>query len=193
MSRRHVPLGLGVAVLLCLPVLAHTQGNPVELGIDASINRSISDPSATTVLLPTGPLGGVLLASANKSFRVGFFVSPAISIEPAISFILIDPEGSGSTRVLGLGLGALFHFSGDPTGTQGYVRPFVGFDQLKSSGSDAENVISVGAGVGVKLPVANQLKTRLEVAYVHGFENSDAFIPAQDVISFLFGLSFYTK
>ena len=193
MSRRHVPVGLGVAVLLCLPGLAHAQGNPIELGIDASINRSISDPSATTVLLPTGPLGGALITGANKSFRVGFFLSPTVSIEPAVSFILIDPEGEGSSRVLGLGLGALFHFSGDPAGTQGYVRPFVGFDQFKSSGSDAENIISVGAGIGVKLPVAKQLKARLEVAYVHGFENSDAFIPAQDIISFLFGFSFYTK
>lgn len=185
----------GLAVLAFVPAAARAQGNPIELGMDASLNFQLSDDAgkSTSLALPTGPLAGALVVGANKSFRIGFFVSPTVSIEPAVSLIWFKPQGGSATRLLGFGLGTLIHFSGDAERAQFYVRPYVGVDHAKSGGSESENRFSAGAGLGVKIPVAERLKARLEAALVHGFANDSKGIPSENVVALMFGFSYYTK
>jgi len=163
----------------------------VEFGLDGVFGRQISgDDKHTLVSLPTGTFSNALVTSLSKSFRVGFFVSPTISIEPSFAFFILDEEGAdNAVRVLGLGLAALIHLSSDPTAAQFYVRPYVGMDNAKSGSNDARSQFSVGGGVGVKLPVVEHFKFRMEAGYVHGFENTGDGIPSQDVIAVLLGFS----
>ncbi len=186
-SGNRTILAAAVALLLATT----TAPAQVEFGMDGVFGRQISgDDKVTVVSLPTGTFGNALVTSLQKSFRVGFFISPSISIEPSFAFFVFDQEGpDNAVRVLGLGLAALIHLSNDPTAAQFYVRPYVGLDNTKSGSSDSRNQFSAGGGVGVKLPVVDHFKVRLEAGYVHGFENTGDGVSGQDVLALLVGFS----
>ena len=195
MLKSRTALVWGLTALAILPASARAQGNPIELGMDASLNFQLSQDAgkSTSLFLPTGPLAGGLVTGANKSFRVGFFVSPTISIEPAVSLMWFKPNGGSATRLVGLGLGSLIHFSGDSDRAQVYVRPYVGLDHAKSGDAESVERFSAGGGIGVKVPVANRLKLRLEGAFVHGFSNDTKGVASENVVALMFGFSYYTK
>ncbi len=101
-SRNAAVIAFSLTALAFLPAPAWAQGNPIELGMDASLNFQLSQDAgkSTSLFLPTGPLAGGLVTGANKSFRVGFFVSPTISIEPAVSLMWFKPNGGSATRLV---------------------------------------------------------------------------------------------
>jgi hypothetical protein len=170
-------------------------GHPIELGIDAAISRQTNDLANTTVLmLPV------------TQFRVGFFASNAISIEPSAAFVFAsqtvkntltggDVSAKGTTYDLDLGL--LYHFQTDRLKPQPYIRPFVGIrgfhnssdtDGLDGSGSQT----SLGAGIGVKMPLAERLGGRVELGYRHNADNAPEF-QASNSVFLSFGLSYFTR
>jgi hypothetical protein len=150
-------------------------GNPVELGMDAVVATSLGDTRITTVSIP------------NAEFRVGFFLSNNVSIEPRLGITSISGDGT-FTSYKGE-LGVLYHFGGERVGSGVYVRPFAGFTGYSSAGSDTQ--ANAGIGLGVKIPFAERLATRIEANYVHGFSSDMG--DGNNQLAASIGLSFFTR
>lgn len=150
--------------------------NPsAELGVDAGLAFTLDDPRITVFSLPI------------QSIRAGFYLSPAVSIEPSLRLNHISYSGAGSGTDYGLGLGLLYHFSTSRATNQMYVRPFIGVDGT-SGGGESNSVFNFGGGFGVKIPVGNRFATRLEANLTHSSDSGDS----QNAIGLLAGLSVYT-
>ena len=155
----------------------------LELGIDAGAVFGLGDVSSITLTLPAARA------------RAGLFLHNYArwSVEPAASLAFTDAEGADGVLVYNLEAGALYHFR--PPGELGqfeetrgrsvaYLRPFVNFTGA-TGGGDSE--ISLGAGLGLKVPWRAQLAWRLEANLGYGFDNEAARIGA------FAGLSFFTR
>jgi hypothetical protein len=173
---------------------AHAQAagpRPIELGIDAALRyRSADDANLTSFDVPI------------PSVRVGFFLSDQLSLEPfgrigwqrvSIEDPFPGQDDSDSFTTYDLGVGALFHFSPDRTRSQPYVRPFLGLSGFSGGGGDDDSAsqLSFGAGIGLKMPVADRLGWRIEANYTRLGEDEP--FEAGNVFGIQFGLSFFTR
>jgi hypothetical protein len=142
-----------------------------ELGMDAGITFNLTSPTSTTISIPA------------QQIRMGFFVSPALSIEPTLG--LMSTSGGGTTvTVYNVGVGALYHFSPSRAANQFYVRPFLNIAGFSGGGtSDSQAVFGVGGGL--KIPLRDRIASRFEANFAHTDGN--------DAIGLLAGLSFYTR
>lgn len=162
---------------------------PIELGMDAALSYESRDNLKVTAL--TLPV---------TRFRVGFFLSDALSLEPAVAFrytrVTIENPITGDDRTdsgtsYALSLGLLYHFRQDRAQSQPYLRPFVGFNGFSGDGNSGSQ-ISLGGAFGMKIPLADRFGSRIEVGYTHRLENEPDFQSANEL--FLgFGLSFFTR
>lgn len=173
MTKRFAVLGFLAVALTASAAGAQRASRPIELGIDGGITVGFDNPNITLVAIPV------------QAFRVGFFMTDRVSIEPRFGFNSIS-GGGFSARTYVVELGALFHPGGYRTGSGIYVRPFGG---LIGTGGDigSESDGYLGAGVGVKLPfAAGRLATRLEANFSHVFDTGGS-----NQLGILFGLSFF--
>ena len=173
-AKLHVLVG----VVLLVPTLLVAQDRPVELGLDGGLSISFNGGTATSFTLPF------------QSVRAGFFLSDNVSLEPAASLNYLKLENVDAIATVGLSFAALVHFNPDRSRAQPYFRPQAGFTLLTAGGESASQ-LHVGGGIGVKLPVANQLAVRLEAGFQHSLENDD-FAGASTVTAAV-GLSFFTR
>jgi len=146
-----------------------------ELGVDAGLQFTLDDPKTTSFQIPI------------QGIRMGFYVSPAISIEPSLRLNYTSFDG-GHLTAYGVGLGMLYHFSDSRAANQLYVRPFIGIDGVSTEGG-GDSAFSFGAGFGVKMPLGNRFATRWEANFAHA-SNDGA---TQNSIGLLAGLSVYTR
>ena len=146
-----------------------------ELGVDAGLQFTLDDPKTTSFQIPI------------QGIRVGFFLSPEISLEPSLRLNYTSFDG-GHLTTYGLGLGMLYHFSTSRAANQMYVRPFIGLDGISGDGG-SDSAFSFGAGFGVKVPVGNRFATRWEANFSHASNNG----ATQNAIGLLAGLSVYTR
>src|SRR3954463_7384156 len=130
-------LSLAALSVLALSASASAQRssmmNPSPvIGIDAGITFGLSDPNITTIAIPA------------QQIRIGFFVSPALSIEP--TFGLQSISGGGETfTAYNIGAGALYHFSPSRTANQFYIRPFISVIGTSGGGaSDSQALFGIG-------------------------------------------------
>lgn len=153
---------------------------PVELGIDAGLNSELSGTAKTTSF--QAPIQAV---------RAGWFVSPAMSIEPSLTFATATTSGGGGSLTgYGLGLGLLYHLSENRSANQWYVRPFLGFTGYSGTGLTSQSAMNFGGGVGIKMPLANRFATRFEANMDRVMSHNG--IPAMNSLNVLFGLSVYS-
>ena len=142
-----------------------------EIGIDAGVTFGLGSPSRTVLSIPA------------QQIRMGFFVSPALSIEP--TFGLQSVSGGGvSLTTYNFGAGLLYHFAQSRAASQFYVRPFV--NVVGISGDVPSNSTAIfGVGGGLKIPLRDRIASRFE-ANVQAGDGDTA-------IGLLAGLSFYTR
>jgi len=153
-----------------------TSANPSpELGVDAGLQFTLDSPRTTSFQVPI------------QGIRMGFYVSPAVSIEPSIYLNSTSFEGGGSLTTYGVGLGMLYHFSTSRAAKQMYVRPFIGLDGFSGSGN-SDSAFNFGGGFGVKVPVGDRFASRFEANLSHASNNG----ASQNAIGLLAGLSVYT-
>jgi hypothetical protein len=150
----------------------------LELGIDAGITIGLGDNSFTTIDIPV------------QAFRIGFPVSPRVSLEPKLRLNIITGDGDTFTSYRGE-LGLLYHFGSDryPGAYQRaglYVRPFGGIVGFSDGVSQTSGLL--GAGVGIKVPLVAKLSSRFEANFAHLFGDAD-----RSEIGLLAGLSFFTR
>lgn len=175
-------LSLAALTILTLSASASAQrassmANPSpEIGMDAGILFRLTSPSATNIAIPL-PL-----------VRMGFFVSPALSIEPSLGLNSFSGGGLSGTDYT-VGVGALYHFSPSRAASQFYVRPFVSING--SSGNlGSGSSVAFGVGGGLKIPLRDRIATRLEANFAHdGGRNGGG---STDMLGLLAGLSVYT-
>jgi hypothetical protein len=170
-------LSLAALSILALSASASAQRsgsmiNPSpEIGMDAGISFGLGTPQITTVSIPA------------QHIRMGFFVSPALSIEPMLGIVSVSGD-AGSGTVYNLGVGALYHFATSRAANQFYVRPFVNIVGFSGEGtSDSEAVF----GVGVR---EVRLEARRNAVTQRDLESA---ADGSDGIGLLAGLSFYTR
>ena len=200
MAIRRVARTAGAAVVLGVATLAAPVGaqNPAavaqptrtqEFGLDAGLTIGLGDESSVRFGLP-----------ASRA-RVGFFLTNDTrwSIEPAVGLNYLKVEDGDGNLNYELELGALYHFApptnltGGLGGTGGplvrssvaYARPFIGLSG--STGGDGDSEVSVGAGLGVKVPWRETLAWRAEANLGYGFDNEALRVGA------LLGVSFFTR
>ena len=161
-----------------------TVPRPLEFGIDAGVSIGIGDNSFTTISIPV------------QALRVGFPVSPRVSLEPKLRLNIVSDEGTFSSYRAELGL--LYHFGSDkyPGAYQRaglYARPFLGITGFNSDpdgpgdgASDSAGLI--GAGIGYKFPIISRLSSRFEANIGSTFGDNDAV-----EVGLLAGLSFFTR
>ncbi len=172
-------------LLLAFPLnQAFGQGRPIELGLDAGFQVSLTDAvgeferdNITVVQVPI------------QRFRVGFFVSDAVSIEPSVGLTYLSVSDQSLTE-LGAGLAFVYHFTSDASRPRVYLGAGGTLD-LIDFGDASDTQFGAGALFGVKLPAGNQFAVRLEAQYVRAFESDDR-LGASNIGAFV-GFSFFTK
>lgn len=179
MSKRLFFISLALLAIVTPSASAQRRSSvahPVELGVDGGIIFGLDAPKATIVSLPL------------QDFRVGFFMSDFLELEPRFNLNSIHGGGQSLTTYT-VELGALYMPSGDRVGKGFYFRPFLGISGASASGAGSNNSGFAGLGAGLKIPLENRrLATRLETNFAHGFDNGGT-----NQIGVLFGLSFYTR
>lgn len=142
-----------------------------EIGMDAGVSFGLGNGGGTTVDIPA------------QQIRMGFFISPALSIEP--TFGLHSVSGGGSTlTAYNIGAGVLYHFSPSRAANQFYIRPFVEIAGLSGGGVSNSNAL-FGVGGGLKIPLRDRIASRFEANFAH--------TNGTDMLGLLAGLSFYTR
>lgn len=178
-----LPCADGIAVAQAPAVRSPTR--TLELGLDAGAVLGLGGQSSVNVNLPAARA------------RVGLFLNryPRWSLEPAALLSFTDAEGTDAVLFYNLEAGALYHFRppgdlGQFEGARGpavaYVRPFVNLTGTASGGND-NTELSIGGGIGLKVPWRQQLAWRLEANLGYGFDSDAARIGG------FAGVSFFTR
>jgi hypothetical protein len=168
-------LSLAALTMLTLSASASAQrsgsmANPSpEIGVDAALTFGLGDAGNTVLDIPAGMV------------RVGFFVSPVLSIEPMLGLHSVKD----AVTTYQVGVGALYHFSPSRAANQFYVRPFIEIAGISISGGGSDSQALFGVGGGLKMPLRDRIATRFEA----NFQHTDG----ADAIGLLAGLSFYTR
>ncbi|GJG86512.1 hypothetical protein tb265_16930 [Gemmatimonadetes bacterium T265] len=168
---------------IALPAAARAQNaaivnNPakVEFGADVGANFGLGKYSYTNFFIP------------GERFRVGFFGlidNPRIEVEPAVGFNYSKQKDAASLSRYNLELGVLYHFraptyvSGVTGATVAYVRPFVNYTGTHSGSVDdvastSAHQTTLGAGLGLKLPVRPNIALRGEANLGYDFTSKAA-------------------
>ena len=170
-TRSRVPLvSLALTAALAAPALAQAPrlGSPKEIGLDAGVVIGLGDQSSVNIDVPAARA------------RLGFFLpnDSRWSIEPALGLSYAKVEDADGVLVYNLEGGLLYHFSppaqlADEAAANHvsvmYVRPFVNLTGF--TGDDGDSEVSLGAGLGVKIPWRAAMAWRLEANAGYGFDN----------------------
>lgn len=183
MSSRKTFASIVVACVASAAIAAPAVAQaPTEYGVDAGATIALGGESSIQISLPA------------SRFRVGFPVSPQITVEPVAGLAYNKTEGSDGVLLYNVEVGALYNLrpitvsQGDDavTVTSPYVRPFLGVTGYTGGGSN-DSELSAGAGVGVKVPWQANLAWRFEANVGYGFDNQAA------RLGLLAGLSFFPR
>lgn len=159
-----------------------------EIGMDGGLGfmSTANQPTTTVFGLPV------------QNVRVGFYMSPKLEVEPfgALNYMHQD---TNSGTALGLGVGALYHFSPSRASNQWYARPFLdlnhssdSFSQNGTTTTTSTTQWGLGAGFGIKMPLMDRIGSRFEVNFEHRFKDGTV-APSYDQFGLLAGLSYYTR
>ncbi len=162
----------------------NAQERTVELGIDAGLSVISADGNSVTTLNVPVP-----------AFRVGFFVSDRLSLEPSLLLAYATTSNVSSTSY-NLIFGALYHLSTDRTRPQLFLRPLIGYGGSRVSGTSglADNTNGsalVGIGIGAKVPKGDRFALRFGADYERRFEDDPS--PAFNRFAATVGFSFFTR
>ena len=157
-----------------------------ELGLDGGLTIGLGDRSSITMDIPA------------SRFRAGFFTADGVwSFESGVGLGLTKFEDVDAVFTYDLEFGALYHFEPFVAVAQGntevvtrenaaYLRPFIGINGF-TGGEFDDSEVSIGTGLGIKVPWRSNLAWRFEGNVGYGFDN-EAFR-----IGLLAGVSFFTR
>lgn len=167
-------VAFAVALVLATPAVLSAQ-KPLELGVDAELRYTNSDPSITSLTFPNG------------SFRVGIPAGEHLVVEPRVTFQYGHSQGNTVTFI-DLQIGVPWMVTPDRTRSSVYVRPFVNLFHV--AGALDATQFGLGGALGVRLPGGDRIAFRLEAGYRHNLA-TDSF-QGLDIVFGLLGISFFT-
>lgn len=178
-----------ILVLTLASAASAQQQSPLwEFGVDGMIAHrtthvdlpagATEDVSATIVQLPIGMV------------RAGVYLTPTVELEPAIGIVHTSTSGGDLTQ-LNLDIGLPIYFTGTRATDQIFARPLIGFDHVSGSGDNGFTQTSLGAGLGIKIPIDSRIASRIEAQYRHGMHSAPA--NSYDQFALLLGLSVYSR
>ncbi len=178
------PLALALAVGAPAILDAQQIGRPREIGFDAGVVVGLGDQSSIAIDVPAARA------------RIGFLLpgQSRWSIEPAVGLSFVKVEEADGVLFYNIETGLLYHFSppgplADETAVNrssvAYLRPFANISGY--TGDDGDNEVSLGAGLGIKVPWRAAVAWRLEANLGYGFDNEAFRIGA------FAGLSFFPR
>ncbi len=161
----------------------------VELGISAEIVYRLIDDRDENLLGINLPLGASVLnlPSVHQGFRIGYFVSDAVSLEPSLGLAVLSDDDDTMLN-LGVGLAALIHL--DPTADG--LGPFVGLGGNVTAvdwGGEGASQFGLMAEIGNKSRLEGDLASRVSLG-VGRFFDSD-YYNSHWALFASFGLSFF--
>jgi hypothetical protein len=184
MKRLLTPIAFATGFVLAAgPAAAQTTW---ELGLDGGLTIGLGDVSSVTMDIPA------------SRFRAGFFTADGVwSMETGVGLGLTKIEDVDAVFTYDLEFGVLYHFEPFVAVAQGntevvtrenaaYLRPFIGVNGFTGGDTD-DSEVSLGAGLGIKVPWRSSLAWRFEGNAGYGFDN-EAFR-----IGLLAGVSFFTR
>jgi hypothetical protein len=178
MIKKFVVLSVLAITIAAPPASAQRssqRSGPIELGIDGGVSFLFASPTLTHVALPV------------QDFRLGYFLTNKVEIEPRFNINSLHANGGGATTY-GFEVGLLLVPNGDRVGNGLYLRPFAGFTGFSVTGGGSNNSGNAGVGLGVKLPFEDRrLATRMEANFTRDFAGGGT-----NEIGVLIGLSFFT-
>ncbi len=184
---------LAIAFLL-LPAPGLAQKGSVELGADLSASYNLIDDidgfETDDIFQFSLPFGGSTapLISPQTGFRVGFFVSDAVAIEPVTTFAFLDSGGDNITT-WSLAAKLLYHFSPDASRPRFYLGGGGTLSLFSASDSDTETQFGLLGELGVKLPVSDYFGWRLAAGFTRLFESDS--LNGQSIIFAAIGFSVF--
>lgn len=185
---KHVATGAlaGIALFL-LAVPLQGQMRPLELGVDGGV--VYTDPAGE------GRDNRVWdLALPVQNLRLGVFLTDRISVEPSISLARLDLRDDEDLTQVGAAGNLLYHldtpgirprFFGQVGGGMEYVRVSDGGFR------ESDTQWLAGAGLGMRLPVADRIALRTSAVYWRAFESDLA--PDANQVRGQLGISFFTR
>jgi hypothetical protein len=148
-----------------------------ELGTDMSVSLGIDDPKTFSIDIPTGLV------------RAGYYVSPVLSLEPALVFSSTAIENQTAQSFWMLQLGGLYHLSTNRRQQQIFIHPSIGFTGGSGGGT---SFTILNAFVGLKRPiVGGRLALRGEAGLSHRLKEGP--IDGATSIVATLGWSVYTR
>jgi hypothetical protein len=169
-----------LSLMLALSQTLYAQSRAVEIGMDGGFQYGF-DTEATTLDLPI------------QRVRAAFPVGARFALEPAFSFSHADLDGA-STTALRIQLGGLYPLSRASLDAA-YIRPFLGYgtNDFEVDGLVNEDVTTVelGAGIGTRARIADQLALRFEGNVRGSFPSDD--LEDDIVLGLTIGASFFTR
>lgn len=203
-----VRVGRRAAALAPVAALAAALATALPAALGAQSPTAVSQPPRTQEF---GIDGGAILGLGDASYtqiglpasraRIGFFLTNESrwSLEPAVGLNYFDTDGAAGALNYDLEFGALYHFrpTGDitgrlPTGAERvarqsvtYARPFLNLSG--TTGGEGDSRVSVGAGLGIKVPWRESLAFRYEANLGYDLDNEAA------RLGVTVGLSFFTR
>ena len=170
----RLPTQAAVLFTLCsIPSMLVAQQSSIELGLDGGLEYAF-DPDLLTIAAPF------------QRFRAAFPSSDRLAIEPSLSFSRFSSNGESLTAMV-IRVGALYDLERERGST--FVRPFAGFEYADASFGDSETVFDLGAGIGTRSRLAEQLALRIEANLTGRFGEGGT----DGVIGATVGLSFFTQ
>jgi opacity protein-like surface antigen len=181
---RVVPfLAAGLVIASVDDALA--QKGVTELGVDMAFSYE-TESELFGIMLPGGG-SAESIVGPQGAVRIGFFLSDAVSLEPATSFNLLSGD-SETLTVWAFALKLQYHFNADP----GRARPYLGIGPtftLVDLGGESSSQFGLTGELGVKLPINEHVGARLAASYTRGFENDD--FGSRNILAAVFGISVF--
>lgn len=174
MSPRRIRIPLFLVGIVLMSGTARAQQGVTEIGFDVALAYETESEIFSASL----PFGGTLgaLVGPQGGIRVGFFLSDALALEPAVNFQLVSYSGGefadGDTETaLGSSVKLIYHFGIEPDVTRVYIGAGPTFTWLDLGDSNTQ--FGLTGELGAKLPIADRVGARLAAGFMHGFENDD--------------------
>lgn len=157
-----------------LPSVLVAQQRGVEIGLDGGLEYSF-DAELLTIAAPF------------QRIRAAFPSGHRLAIEPSLSFTRLSSNGEWLATLI-MRVGALYDL--EDQGRSTFARPFAGIEYADASFGESETVFDLGAGIGTRTFIADQLAVRIEANLTGRFGAEGG---TDGVIGATVGLSFFTR
>jgi hypothetical protein len=175
--RRVVAVGALVALSA---TAAQAQVSFREIRFDLASFMTVDGSTALSLGGPVNGYGSVL--GGSVSVATGFYLNDKIALEPSLTIFSTTPDGGDATTVTSFGLAAPFYLTSGKSGL--FISPNLSYAKI----TDTDARMDIGAEVGYKKPINNNLSWRAAAGLRTGDSTND-----EMALMASFGISVFLK